>query len=183
MERRIRSWVVCLAALAVFLGKGPVLRGDQPRATNIRLKATFIQGGITLDGNYITNKITNDTADYYVSNLSNFIVLRNDLKSDRVGGGFFVLDIEDPHAPYFSIGFPYFVKVTAYWDGTGRAARWIITPVNENFWVHTGDQDGTPVYDKYPDGMILTSVFYFSIRSCHYGRYYFPWELEISREN
>jgi hypothetical protein len=304
MDRRIKRWVICLAALAVCLGLGSILKGDQPRATDIRLKAKFIVGSIMKGGNVITNKITNDTADYYLSNLTNFIVLRNDPGSDRVGGGFFVLDIVsttkssaspfiwldspvgppyDPGPnctpggsvnclssycvrPYFiypnviyplktsrllfksgfefeslggsggptdpvilkqkpnllnfvtmldgqtayvefnrnwfwpvdsiatkryndstdcfSFGWPYYVKVTAYWDGTGRANRWMVTPINENFKIYKGDDDNhLPIYDEYPDGTILQPIFYFSIRSCHYGRYYFPWELEISREN
>lgn len=304
MGRRIKRWAVCLAALAVCLGLGLVLNGDQPRATDIRLKAMFKGGGSIINGNYITNKITNDSGNYYVSNLTNFIVLRNDPNKDAVGGGFFVLDIvltaKSPRAPFiwldspmgppynpapdcqpggpvdclgsycvrpyfiypnvisplqtsrilfksaseyeghnesdgsgnpvlvlnrkenllnfvtmadgqtayvefnrnwfwpadspatkryndsqdcFSFGWPYYVKVIAYWDGTGRANRWIVTPIDENLWINKGvDESGDPIYDQYPEGTMLQPIFYFSIRGCHYGRYYFPWELEIIRE-
>ena len=83
----------------------------------------------------------------------------------------------------YAFEYPYYVKVRASgWDGT-KVTAWIVTPITEAFWIHRGaDADGNPVYDKYPAGTIQVRIFYFSIQSCFYGIYNFPWELEISRQ-
>jgi hypothetical protein len=98
MKRQTKFWgLFFLAGLIVFLGVVPFLTGDNPKPTDILLKAKFISGYYidpAKPETFIEYKIRNDIdGAFYMNGTSNFIVLRNDPNGGTYGGGYFVLDI------------------------------------------------------------------------------------------